>query len=567
MRRIAALAAAALSAALAAAPAAAGAPSVLAKLPGGADAHDVARDAGLTLARAFPEIGWAEFAVPDGDVAEAREDLLGDRRVFRLDWQRRGDGFEPQIVPSDTFTATPGSIGGASTDYQWRLPNFITAWDVGRGSAATRIAVLDSEIDVAHSELAPKVAGAYNAERQFPATYGTPDVRASDAQIAEANASPNDNDLHGSHVAGLAGAATHNGDGVSGAGFDSALLPVKVTLTVPNTPQGDATYVGNVVDGILWATGAGARVMNMSFGTGTYHQAIADAVAYAAASDVLPVAAAGNSQATAPGVPLYPGALPGVLAVAAVDPSGTITSFSTNGDYVDVAAPGVQILSTWDTRAPGQPLSQPPGARLAGYFALSGTSMATPIVSGLAALMRDLRPDLTAPQTEGLIQATAVDRGAPGRDVQYGFGLIDADAAMRAAAAFAAPPQPPPPSPAAAPIRQAPLRTVTRLRYRCRAGVRRVPAGSRLAVRRGARLVCRGSTLPALRRARLQVQRLVKGRWVRVATAPTTAEGRFGFTVRLRATGLWTIRAAVTATPSRAASAGPRASLTVLRRR
>jgi hypothetical protein len=182
--------------------------------------------------------------------------------------------------------------------------------------------------------------------------------------------------------------------------------------------------------------------------------------------------------------------------------------------------------------------------------------------------MRDLRPDLTAAQTEGLIQATAVDRGAPGRDVQYGFGLIDADAAMRAAAAFAAPPPPaPPPGPAAAPVRQAPLRTVTRLRYRCTAAAKRVPAGSRLAVRRGASLVCRGSTLPALRRARLQVQRLVKGRWVRVATAPTTSEGRFGFTVRLRATGPWTIRAAVTATPSRAASAGPRASLTVLRRR
>jgi hypothetical protein len=339
-------------------------------------------------------------------------------------------------------------------------------------------------------------------------------------------------------------------------------MPVKVTLTVPNTPEGDATYVGNVVDGILWAAGAGARVMNMSFGTGTYHQAIADAVAYAAASDVLPVAAAGNT----PGARLYPGALPGVLAVGAVDPSGTIASFSTSGDYVDVAAPGVQILSTWDMRAPGQPLSG--GGRLPGYFALSGTSMATPIVSGLAALMRDLRPDLTAAQTEGLIQATAVDRGAPGPDVQYGFGLIDADAAMRAAAAFAAPPPPaPPPGPAAAPVRQAPLRTVTRLRYRCTAAAKRVPAGSRLAVRRGASLVCRGSTLPALRRARLQVQRLVKGRWVRVATAPTTSEGRFGFTVRLRATGLWTIRAAVTATPSRAASAGPRASLTVLRRR
>ncbi len=391
MRRIAVLAA--IAAVLAAAPVAAGAPSVLAKLPAGADARDVARDAGVTLARAFPQIGWAEFAVPGGDVATAREELLDDGRVFRLDWQRRGDAFETQIVPSDSFTATPGTIGGASTDWQWQLPRFFTAWDLGRGSAATRIAVLDSEIDTLHPELAGKVAGAYNAERQFAGTYQTANVRATDAQIAEANTLPNDNDLHGSHVAGLAGAATDNGSGVSGAGFDSALLPVKVTLTVPRTPQGDATYVANVVDGILWATDAGARVMNMSFGSGTYHQALADAVAYAVSRDVLPVAAAGNTQASAPGVPLYPAALPGVVAVGAVDTSGTITSFSTNGAYVDVSAPGVRILSTWDTRAPGQLLQ---GSRLTGYFSLSGTSMASPIVAGLGGLMRDLRPDLAA---------------------------------------------------------------------------------------------------------------------------------------------------------------------------
>ena len=561
MRRIAVLAA--IAAVLAAAPVAAGAPSVLAKLPAGADARDVARDAGVTLARAFPQIGWAEFAVPGGDVATAREELLDDARVFRLDWQRRGDAFETQIVPSDSFTATPGTIGGASTDWQWQLPRFFTAWDLGRGSAATRIAVLDSEIDTLHPELAGKVAGAYNAERQFAGTYQTANVRATDAQIAEANTLPNNNDLHGSHVAGLAGAATDNGSGVSGAGFDSALLPVKVTLTVPRTPQGDATYVANVVDGILWATDAGARVMNMSFGSGTYHQALADAVAYAVSRDVLPVAAAGNTQASAPGVPLYPAALPGVVAVGAVDTSGTITSFSTNGAYVNVSAPGVRILSTWDTRAPGQLLQ---GSRLTGYFSLSGTSMASPIVAGLGGLMRDLRPDLAADQIASILEATAVDRGAPGRDVQYGAGIIDAESALRATAGAAV--TVPPPSPAAlpAPAGQV-LRLTARLRYRCTVGAKAVPTGARrLAVAHGARLVCRGRTTPALRGARLQVQRLVDGRWVRVGTVSTTAAGLVDFTVRLGTTGRWTIRAAVAATPTRAASAGPRAKLAVTRR-
>ncbi|HSJ74140.1 MAG TPA: hypothetical protein VK904_07475, partial [Miltoncostaeaceae bacterium] len=130
------------------------------------------------------------------------------------------------------------------------------------------------------------------------------------------------------------------------------------------------------------------------------------------------------------------------------------------------------------------------------------------------------------------------------------------------------PAPPPPPAAAAAPEPPPPLRTLARLRYRCFAGARRVPTGARqVAVRRGVRLVCRGSTVPALRRARLEVQRLVKGRWTRVGTASTTATGRFGFAVRLRTPGRWTIRAAVAATPSRAASAGPRARLMVARRR
>ena len=157
------------------------------------------------------------------------------------------------------------------------------------------------------------MAGAYNAEFGTP-PYQTANVRASDAQIAEANASPNDSDLHGSHVAGLAGAATHNGSGVSGAGFDSALLPVKVTLTVPDTPQGDATYVANVVDGIMWATNAGARVMNMSFGSGAYHQALADAVAYAASrgsSPSGPSTRPGRSRPSRPTAPTSTSPRPG----------------------------------------------------------------------------------------------------------------------------------------------------------------------------------------------------------------------------------------------------------------
>jgi subtilisin family serine protease len=570
LRRALLSAAAVAALALACAPAALGAPgspTVLAQLPAGADARDVARDAGLVLSRAFPEIGWAEFEVPGGggDTADARGRLLDDPRVFRLDWQRSGESLETHVVPSDTFTSSPASFeDGETTDWQWRRGDFYPAWDVGRGSARTRVAVLDSEIDTNHPELAPKVVAAYNAEAQFPSTYRSANVRASDSQIAGAQADPDDNDLHGTHVAGLAAAATNNGAGVSGAGFDTALMASKVTLSVPAGAGGTSRFVANVVDAITWATDSGARVINMSFGTGTFHPALAAAVGYAVSHDVLPVAAAGNTQEdpSLRGLPLYPAALPGVLAVGATDSSGAITSFSTQGAYVDVAAPGDRILSTWDTRAPG--VEAGPG-RIAGYQVLRGTSMASPIVAGLAGLMRDLRPDLGEGQIESIIEATAIDRGAPGRDPAYGAGDIDAAAAMRATAS-AVPGGPAASQPAAGP---APARLIARSRitYACAVGERRARIGRRLAIVRGARLVCRGRVVPAQAGVRILVQRLRHGTWTAIGAAKTTAHGRVRFSVRLRTRGFWAVRGIVPRTATHGFATGGATRLAVAPRR
>ena len=567
MRRALASAAAAAALALACTPAlgAPGSPTVLAQLPAGADARDVARDAGLVLSRAFPDIGWAEFEVPGGDAADARGRLLDDPRVFRLDWQRTGESLETHVVPSDSFTASPATFeSGETTDWHWRRGGFYPAWDIGRGSARTRVAVLDSEIDTAHPELAPKVAAAYNAEAQFPTTYRSADVRASDSQIAGAQAEPEDNDLHGSHVAGLVAAATNNGAGVSGAGFDTALMAAKVTLSVPAGAGGNSRFVANVVNALTWATDNGARVINMSFGTGTFHPALAAAVAYAVAHDVLPVAAAGNTQEdpAARGVPLYPAALTGVLAVGATDSSGAITSFSTNGSYVNVAAPGDRILSTWDTRAPG--ILAGPG-RIAGYQVLRGTSMASPIVAGLAGLIRDLRPDLAEAQVESIIEGTAIDRGAPGRDPAYGAGDIDAGAAMRAAAAAAAA-GPPPSQPAARPA-PARLAARSRIAYTCTVGLRRARIGQRLAVVRGARLACRGRAVPARAGVRILVQRLRGGAWTAIGATTTTARGHVRFSVRLGTRGFWAVRGIVPRTATHAFASGGATRLAVGPRR
>lgn len=562
MRRPLALAATAVLATAAAASTAAGAPSVLAQLPSGADARDVAHDNGVELVRAFPQIGWAEYELPAAAPAAARTRLLDDGRVFRLDFQRRGEELEPQLVPNDTYTASPGIFGdGVETDYYWEQARFYTAWDLGRGSLATRVAVVDNEIDRLHPDLAAKVVASYNAEAQFPSTHRGPETRATAQQIA-------DDDLHGTHVAGVAAAATNNAAGVSGAGFDAGLMAVKITLTV-QAGQFDSVFIANAVDGITWATDNGADVINMSFGTSVAHPALAAAVNYAASRDVLPVAAAGNNQDDPDpadrGVPLYPAAFERVLAVGATDSGGVIAPFSTNGPYVDVAAPGSRILSTWDTRAGGSPGG--------GLDVNSGTSTASPLVAGLAVLVRDLRPDLPQTQVQDIIRATAADRGAPGRDNAYGAGVIDAEAALRAAggAALAAEPvAPAPPPPAAAPAPPAaPVRRTARLVYRCHVGERRVQKGAVavLRVERGRRLICRGRTVPGVGGARLEVQRLRRGRWSDIGSSRTTAAGRFGFAVALSRRGRWTVRAALPATPALAAATGPRTEVAVGGRR
>jgi subtilisin family serine protease len=508
---------------------------LLAQVPAGADARDIARDHGLVVGRSFPEIGWVELAVPRGDPLAAGRRLLRDGRVFRLDFQLPGDALSASLIPRDPFTTTPINVGnGLTSDYHWKQANFFAAWDVSRGGSAVKIAVVDSEFDTEHPDLKNKFATGYNAERQT-GPYRSSNVRASDQQIQEANANPDNNSLHGTHVAGLVAAATDNLIGVSGAGFDSVLLPVKVSLNFQPGDTADAKFVGDAVEGIRWAADNGATIINMSFGTPRFHQSLQDAVNYAAAKGVMLVAAAGNTQAdpAARGTIQYPAAFQNVLAVAATDQNGQVTNFSTNGNFVDVAAPGAQVLSTWDVRAPGIVVN---GQNVQGYRFLSGTSMASPIVAGLAGLIKAVRADLTPAEVEAMIVGTAVDAGAQGKDPQFGAGIINADAAVRAALAYVRPAGPPPAA-----------RKKVRIFVSCTIGERTVRVGrpGRLGVRKGATLSCKGRTAPALRKATLDVQRFAsRGGWKRIGKVKTNNRGRFGFTVRLRTLGNWTVRAA-----------------------
>jgi hypothetical protein len=161
--------------------------------------------------------------------------------------------------------------------------------------------------------------------------------------------------------------------------------------------------------------------------------------------------------------------------------------------------------------------------------------MATPIVSGLVALMLQIRPDLSAAEVQGLLEASAVDLGAPGKDPVFGAGRIDAFRTLQNTAAFVRP-GPPPDN-----------RATARFFWSCKVGAKRVAAGKRAftGVFRRQRLVCTGRTQPAIRNARLEIQRFAARRgYIRIGTVKTNNRGRFGFTRRLTTLGNWRVRLA-----------------------
>jgi subtilisin family serine protease len=531
LRRRSLLAALAAGACMAVAPAAQGAPGaadgvIMAQVEPGSSAAVAART-GLARTADMPAIGWATYATGGRDAAAAAA-LLGDPAVFRIDRMTAGERLQTDFFPRDSIWLQQGTVGlngqaVASWNWHWVKTNFPAAWDITRGSSAVKVVDIDSEFDTEHPDLKSKLATGRNFDSGSP-EFGTSNVRAQPGDV-----------LHGSHTAGLIGAATDNGFGVSGACFDCVVIPYKIGFGGDEGQSNvDAKFISDLTTALMAAGDSDGVVISMSLGTSRDHPPLRAAVDYARAHGKIVVASAGNSQLGTQGpagVPNYPAAYPGVIAVGATRPDDTIAPFSTNGDYVDVSAPGDPVLSTWDSRVPpGDSPDAPTHGQ--GYKAESGTSMAAPIVAGLAALMKTVRPDLSADEVEQLMKLTAVDLGAQGQDPVYGAGRIDAFAAVRAAQAYVRPAPP------------APHRTSARIVWGCVAGRTALPAGRRAftAVTRGQTLVCRGRTVPALRRVTLQVQRFARGHWVRVGLRRTDARGRFGFTRRLDRLGGQRIR-------------------------
>jgi hypothetical protein len=268
----------------------------------------------------------------------------------------------------------------------------------GNKGNGVKVAILDSGIDYTHPELQDNYAGGYD--------------------FVNDDDDPMDDNGHGTHVAGTIAALDNNDDSsVVGVAPDVKIYALKVL-----DADGNGSFI-SVIAALDWVcgeygVGPVARITNNSYGSSDYPgDLVRDAFDYSYALwGVLHVAAAGNSGNPGGGGDRveYPGRFVSVIAVAATDQNDNRASFSSTGQDVELAAPGVNVLSTY--------LND-------GYAIGSGTSMASPHVAGTAALVMAAYPDWTTTQVRSELRNTADDLGTAGKDTLYGYGLVDADEA------------------------------------------------------------------------------------------------------------------------------------------
>ncbi|BCU81149.1 alkaline serine protease [Polycladomyces abyssicola] len=279
------------------------------------------------------EIGFDVVKIPSGkSVSQAVREYRNNPNVeyaepnylYHADW-----------TPNDPYFSTQ----------QWgpQKVQAPAAWDITRGSSSVRIAIVDTGVQYNHPDLSGKVVLGHD--------------------YVDGDNDPYDGNGHGTHCAGIAAAVTNNSTGIAGMAPNASILAVRV---LDSNGSGTLDAVAN---GIIYAADNGAKVISLSLGGSVGSTTLQNAVNYAWNKGAVIVAAAGNSGISAPSYPAY---YSNAIAVAATTSSDVKASYSNWGSWVDVAAPGSSIYSTYPTNT---------------YTSLSGTSMATPHVAGLAGLL------------------------------------------------------------------------------------------------------------------------------------------------------------------------------------
>ncbi len=339
---------------------------------------------GTNFIKRFEKLNVDLVNVREKDITKTISEFLKDPRVIDA---------EPNYIATALETSNDPEVISRSLWGLYKIKaadDGISAWNYSKSSHNIKVAILDTGIDGNHEDLVEKVSDDHNCT-------DTVDT--------------NDYFGHGTHVAGIVAASTNNGKGVAGVGYNASVMNAK---SLGNDGYG---YYSWIADCIVWATDNGARVINMSLGGSSPSKILESAINYAWNKGVVIVAAAGNSGSSNP---IYPAYYRNVISVAATDKNDKKAGWSSYGRWVSVAAPGVSILSTMPT------FKNKIG--LLNYGFLSGTSMATPHVSGLAALIWSTTYGVNNSSVRRRIEQTADKITGTGK--YWIYGRINALAAV-----------------------------------------------------------------------------------------------------------------------------------------
>jgi subtilisin family serine protease len=278
------------------------------------------------------------------------------------------------VIPNDPWYA----------NWEWHLRKISapSAWGVSTGSSSVIIAIIDTGVDANHEDLAPKIVPGWNF---YDDNADTRDVRG-----------------HGTLVAGTAAASGNNAIGVASVAWGCQIMPIRVTDS-----SGYAAW-STIASALSWAADHSARVANISFAASDSSTVASAARYFQTRGGVVTVSAGNESTFDSSSDNPY------VLTISATDSNDALYSWSNTGNNIDLAAPGF-VYSTVNG---------------GGYSSAAGTSVAAPIVAGIAALMISANPNLTGSQVQDILKQSADDLGAPGWDTNYGWGRVNAARAL-----------------------------------------------------------------------------------------------------------------------------------------
>ena len=366
------------------------------------------------------------------------------RRKFETRWaikalQRRTDVAsadlnyirKAQMIPNDSYYS-----------YQWHYPliNLPQAWDITTGSSNVVVAVVDTGVFMAHPDLNTQLTTDGYDFISSTSISNDGDGIDSNPDDPGDQSTPGSSSFHGTHVAGTIAAESNNNQGIAGVAWNARIMPVRV-LGV----GGGTSY--DVIQGVRYAAGlsndsgtvpsTAAHIINLSLGGAGYSQAAQDTYNDARSQGVIVIAAAGNNNTSTLS---YPASYDGVVSVSAVDSNKDRSYYSNYGTKIDVAAPGGD--TTVDLNNDGYVdgilstlADDSSGTRQPNYVFYQGTSMASPHMAGVVALMKAVNINLTPADLDGLLQSGNIteDLGTAGRDDIFGHGLIDALKAVQEA--------------------------------------------------------------------------------------------------------------------------------------